>query len=346
MRRRLRALSRAVAVIALTVITGCSGIDRDSAKALGSTGVTATQALTDQATAAQKTLSELPEWWGVHDALVCANTKSGQLRTVCLNNVRQEVKQPQSATPLTKAQQQLMIVMKKRAAAAGALRDAYQAFMDLATYDAAAETEKSIQTAFGSINQLSAAASAIAPAGVVLPTISATFTAVVSGVGAVIAEQRQKQLLLSASRDLHTACDAMVKALTVEADQAASESLLSILREEQDQLFSTFVQSGLVAPRDALSPLLSEIAPGIPMVQTPSAANTDVINTAVMISLSERSRRQQAAIVASYDSALAALKALSAQHSKLEAGQPVDLTMILGQANEITTILNGLKPSK
>src|SRR5579862_1764497 len=251
----MRVLRAGVIWIAAMAVAACSGIDRDSAKALGTSGVTATQALTDQATAAQKTLTELPEWWGVHDALVCANTKPGPLRTACLDTVRQEVKQPQSATPLTKAQQQLVVVMQKRAAAAGALRDAYQAFTDLATYDAAAETEKSIQTAFGSINQLSAAASAIAPAGVVLPTISTTFTAVASGIGAVIAEQRQKQLLLSASRDLHTACDAMVKALTVEADQAASESLLSTLREEQDQLFSTFVQSGLVAPRDALSAL-------------------------------------------------------------------------------------------
>lgn len=340
-----RALSVAVAFVAVVIIAGCSGVDRNSAKALGAAGVSASQALDDQASAAQKTLTELPEWWGVHDALVCSNVVAGPARTACLNGVRDEVRKPQPNTPLTKAQQDLVNVMKKRAAAAAALRDAYQSFEDLATYDAAAETEKSIQTAFGSINQLSKVAASIAPQGVVLPAISSTFTTVVSGIGAVIAERRQEELLLSASQDLHTACDAMVKALTVEADRAASESLLSTLRDEQDQLFSAFVQSGLIAPRDALGPLLSEISPGMQLVRNPPAANTDVIITAAAISLAERSRRQQAAVVASYDAALAALKALSAQHAKLEAKQPVDLSTVLSQAKEIGTILSSVRSS-
>lgn len=332
---------------AAAAVVGCAGIDRQSGKALGTAGQTVAQTLQDQTDAARKTLEVLPEWWAVHDALVCANVPPGDLRTTCLNNVRDAIRRPLPTTPLTEAQKTLVTVMAKRATAAGALRDAYQAFVNLATYDAAAETETAIKGAFGAINDLSQAAAALAPQGVALPTISSTFADVAGGLGGIFAEERQRKLILAASLDLHRAADAMTKALTVERDQAASESLLSTLRDEQDVLYSSFVQAGLINPRDALSPLLAEIAPGIQMVQVPPAANNaEVIVTAAVISLAERSRRQQEAVVSSYDAALAALKALSAEHAKLEAHQQLNLDSILGEAQRIKAVLSDLKQGK
>jgi hypothetical protein len=332
--------------VTIAALIGCVGIDRESGKALGTAGQTVAQTLQDQTDAARKTLEVLPEWWAVHDALVCANVPSVELRTNCLNNVRDAIKSPVPKTPLTAARKTLATVMARRAAAAAALRDAYQAFVNLATYDAAAETETAIKGAFGAINSLTTAAAELAPQGVALSAISSTFTTVAAGLGSILAAERQKKLMLTASLDLHKATDAMIMALTVERDQAASQSLLSILRDEQNTLYSSFVQAGLVNPRDALAPLLAEIALGIQMVQTPPAENAEVIRTAALISLAERSRRQQEAVVISYDAALAALKALSAEHAKLEANQQLNLASILGEAQRIKAILTDLKQGK
>jgi hypothetical protein len=335
-----------IVLACMSVIAGCAGMSRESGKALGDAGQVAAQALADQSDAARKTLDVLPEWWGVHDALVCANVAAGAPRTTCLDEVRAQVTNPQSRTQLSQAQKDLSIVMAKRTAAATALRDAYQSFVTLATYDAGAETEKAIKTALGAVNDLTKAAATIAPQGVALSAVSATFTSATSRVGGFVAAIRQEHQMLLASHDLHAASDAMTAALAVERDKAAAESLFALLRAESDQLYSSFVQSGLVAPKDALAPLLAQIAPGVQMAQVTPSANADVIAIAAVISLVERSRRQQAAMAASYDAALAALKSLSAEHAKLERGQRLDLSGILGQAKRVEAILSDLNRAK
>ncbi|WP_146056835.1 hypothetical protein [Chromobacterium alticapitis] len=324
-------------------LAGCAGIDRDSAKALGNAGFTAAQAVQQQSDAASKTLSSLPEWWGVRDALVCANIKAPDIMKACLDNVRKQATQAQPDTALGQDQNRLVELMAKRAKAAGALRDAYQSFVNLASYDAGAEAESALKAAFGAINDFSAAASAISPAGAALPAIASGFASKASTIGGFLAAERQQRLMLDASQDLHRATDAFIAALSVERDKAASESLLATLRTEQDTVYSAFVQSGLISPKDALTPLLHEIAPGAQIVSLPPGANLDAINTASVISLHERSKRQQKAVVAAYDAALAALKALSAQHARLEAREPLDLATILGEARNVKAILADLQ---
>lgn len=327
-------------------LIGCASV-RDSGKALGTAGQTATQTLVDQTETARKTLNALPEWWGVHDALVCANIKSGsEGRTACLNYLNNSVHQPQPGRPLTNAQKTLLEVMSKRIVAEQALRDAYQSFTNLAIYDAGAETEQAIKGALGAVNDLTAAAATIAPQGVALHAISSTFTTVASGLGNFIASERQEQLIIAANDDLHKATDAMILALTVERDKAASISLFTTLGAEGDALYSAFVQSGLVSPRDALAPLLMQIAPNAQMVQTPPSANDDVIRTAATVSLAEQSRRKQNAIASSYDASLAALKALSSEHVKLKNGHAINLDSIISQAKRIQTLLDDIKQNK
>jgi hypothetical protein len=330
----------------IVFLIGCASI-RESGQALGTAGQTATQTLVDQTEASRKTLNALPEWWGVHDALVCANIKSGtENRTTCLNNIKNSIHQPQPVRPLDNAQKTLLEIMSKRIVAEQALRDAYQSFVNLAVYDAGTETKQAIEGALGAVNELTAAAATIAPQGVALHAISSTFTTVASGLGNFIASERQEQLILAANDDLLKATNAMTQALTVERDKAASISLFTTLGAEGDALYSTFVQSGLVSPRDALMPLLMQIAPNAQMAQIPPSANDDVIRTAATISLAEQSRRKQNAIAASYDASLAALKALSAEHEKLKNGHEINLDSIVSQAKRIQTLLEDIKKNK
>ena len=281
--------------LAVVALVGC-GIDRDSGKALGTAGQTAAQSIEDQASSASKTLAALPEWQGVHDALVCSNVANSAARTACLNNVRNSVHQPSADPALASDLATLSDVMSKRAAAAAQLANAYQAFVALATYNAGAEAATAIQATFASVNKLSAAAAALGPPGLAASIITPTFTTITSGLGALLADERQAQQMLAASRDLHTAVDAMIKALTLEADKAASLSLFITLQAERDQLYSAAVQAGLISPSAALKPLFTDVAPGAELVAAPPTANSDVIRTAVVISLNQQSQRQQHAV--------------------------------------------------
>src|ERR1700733_11827794 len=188
---------------AASALAACAGIDRNSGQALGTAGQTAAQAMADQATAATTSLGELTEWFAVGGALVCANIPPGSTRATCLQNARVAANNPDKG--LQTAQQQLVKVMKARADAALALRDAYQSFVNLATYDAGSETQQAIQNAVGAINELTKAAAAIAPQGAALAPISSTFTTVTANIGGIIASERQRQVMLAASKDLHRA---------------------------------------------------------------------------------------------------------------------------------------------
>lgn len=329
----------------LSHLAACTTIDQNNAKALATAGQAAAQGLVDQTGAGRKAVDALPEWWGVRDALICSSIPAEQRdkRQTCLTKVQEGLK---DRTELMTAQSSISTILSKRVTAASALRDAYQAFVNLTTYDAGGETEQAIKSAVGAVNELTAAAAAVAPQGIALAAIGSTFTNTVSGVGRFIASERQKRLILAANHDLHSAIDAMVKALTVERDSTAMASLLKNLQMERDQLYFSFVTSGLISQRDALAPLLAEIAPGAQMVQNPPNTNTELINTAANISIAARSQRQQLAVSRSYDAALATLRALSTEHAKLEEEQPLNLENVLSEVKRIQKLVADLREDK
>jgi len=313
------------------LLGGCASIDRDSGKALGNAGLTAAQAITDVSDSARQGIDSLPEWQGAHDALSCANVQSSNLQA-CINNVKSHPEEPLAA---------LSDVMAKRTIAAAALANAYQSYVDLATYDAGIEAENSISHAMSAVNDLTGAVSRLAPGAPAAP-ISATITTSLSWVAGFAATTRQQQQLLAAGRDLHAADVAMIQALTIERDRVATESLLGVLQDERDKLYESFVDAGLISPADALQPMLTQIAPGAQISITPTA-NELAIRRAAEISLAARSRRQQIAVKASYDAMLGALQALAAEHENLEAKHSLNLKGILWHARRIQAIVADLK---
>jgi len=320
----------ACATLVAVLLSACSGIDRDSAKALGGAGQKATQAMADQTALAARTTGSLSEWWAVRDTLSCIHRQVDS-RPGCIAD--KAATDPDAR--LTAAQKQIGEIMRKRSDAAVALRNAYQAFANLATYDAGAETEAALQGAFGAVNELTAAVAVLAPGLTALAPISSTFTTVVSSAGGIVASERQRHLLLVASRDLHRAINTMIAALTVELDQAAVTSLLGMLVSERMDVYAGLVHSGVITPVEALTPLLTEIAPGA----KPSAqANSDVVRATAVASIKQRARQEEAAVKSTYEATLAAFRALSAEHRRLENDKSVDVSVILAQSQRIEAI--------
>jgi hypothetical protein len=324
--------------LAAVLIAACSTVNRDNAKALGMAGQMAAQALGDQATAARDAIDVLPQWWAVRDALVCANVSMGH--DGCLKDIEKN-RATSAAAALTDAQRQLSEVMTRRAQAIAELRDAYGAFVNLANYDAGEETGTAIKKLFSGVNDASKAASALLPQAAALPEITATFTTVAAGVAAFGADQRQGEAMLKASRDLHTACDALGKVLLAERDKAAAESLLVVIQTERMALYQSGVDAGLLPPIDSLSPIFASVAPGVRLA-VPPEQNADVVRAAAKYAAAAQAARQQAEIVRTYDAAIATLGAVSREHAKLEGKASLDASDVIAEAKHLQSIIASL----
>jgi hypothetical protein len=210
-----------------------------------------------------------------------------------------------------------------------------------ADYDAGQETATAIKSAFDGVNALSAAASGLVPGGAALPAISSSFTALASGIGALGADQNQERLMLAASKDLHVAINALIAALKIERDRAASESLLTELQAERAALYESAVDAGLITPGDLLNSFLKKTYPNLTLT-SPPAANADVVKAAARAAARAQLAQSQAAILQSYDAALATLEAVSQEHESLEAHKAPDADRILGAARHLDTVLSSL----
>ena len=326
-----------ISLLLALFVSACSSIDRDGAKNLGLAGQSATRSLGIQVEATRTTLDVLNQWWAVHDALVCANVMVAVARTACLSNVTGSsaaIHPPM----LDAARVRLGDVMSKRAQAIRELNKAYTAFVDLAEYDAAAETAKAIDAAFAGINDLSAAASGLAPGGATLPTIASSFGAAATGIGGLFAEQKQARLMLEASTELHKAINALIAALRAERDYAASASLLAQLQNERAALLDSAIDAGLVLPYDALGPVFQKAFPNLSL-SYPQDTNSDVIKAAAHAAVKAESMQAQDAAIRSYDAALATLQAVAKEHASLEDGESLDIDQIQGAAEHLETIL-------
>ena len=147
--------------------------------------------------------------------------------------------------------------------------------------------------------------------------------------------------MLAASRDLHVAVDALIAALKVERDHAASESLLSELQAERAALYDSAVDAGLIAPGDLLNSFFKRTYPNLTLT-SPPAANADVIKAAARAAARAQLAQAQAAILQSYDAALATLEAVSQEHGSLETHKSLDGDHILGAAKHLDAILSSL----
>jgi hypothetical protein len=333
-------LPRTASFLFAILVAACSSIDRDSAKSLGLAGQSATQSLAGQVEAAKTTLDVLNEWWAVHDALVCSNVTVAVARRACLENVA-SASTAIHPPSLEQDRVRLSDVMSKRAQAIRELNAAYSAFSALADYDAGKETATAINGAFAGINALSAAASGLAPGGAALPTIASSFTTAASGIGALGAEHEQARVMLAASKDLHTAVDALIAALKVERDRAASESLLSQLQTERAALYDSAVDAGLIAPNESLTAFFQKTYPNLNLARPPEA-NADVIKAAARAAARAERAQAQAAVLQSYDGALATLEAVSEEHGSLEARKVPNVDHILGAAKHLDSVLSAL----
>jgi hypothetical protein len=314
----------------------CASTDHSAALALGTAGVTASQALSDQTASTQLFVTQLGPTWGVRNALVCTAVKP-DLRAGCLNGAT-STPDPTVSAKLA----QISDVLTKRKQALATLNQAYAAYVDLAKYNAGQEATSALATSFTKVNSFLSAASILSPGGAAIPAISATVQTVTGGAAALASDSQQNRQLLAASKDLHTANDAMVKGLTLERD--ATVNLLVTLQAERAALGASALKAGLLSPTDVLTPVLTQAFPDA-HIATPPAINSDAIMAAASNVLAAQNQTAIALAPKSYDDALGALSALSAQHQKFETNQSLNLSEIEAEIASLQADVAQMTPS-
>ena len=236
----------------------------------------------------------------------------------------------------------LLDILDKRQKALKALSDAYLAFGDLATYDAGSEAAKAVETAFGKINTLTSSLSPILPAGMIIAPITSSITKVIGGLEAISAENRQAELILATSKDLHIAVDTMIRVLKSEEDSIAMKSLMVELQDEQDRLEKSTLEAGLASSMSVLGTFYSKVAPDISLTSSPPPANVDLATASAKLILAHTMSSREKAIESAYDQAVTALSAVSAEHQKLENKQGIDVSLIQAEVKHLRDITQSI----
>lgn len=325
-------------LLLLAILSGCAAmqLDRADAKSLAIAGQAATQSLQQQAAQVKSSLTTLPTTIAVKEILDCRGVANQVLRQGC-------IKKASNAPSQFEAQRKALIdIIDKRQKALKALNDAYAAFGDLATYDAGQSTATAIENAFGKINTLAGSLGPILPAGMVIAPITATIAKVLSGVGALSADQRQSELILAASKDLHTAVDSMIRVLKTEEDSAAMKSLMVELQDEVDRMEKSTLDAGLASSMSVLVPFYSKVAPDITLTSSPTLANAELAAAAAKQVIAQTILSRDQAIESTYDQAITTLLAVRTEHQKLEAKQGVDVSLVLGEVQHLRDITKTL----
>lgn len=327
-------LMRLLCVVLPFAVGACAGIDQNGAKSLATAGQAASQALGDQATAVGSALNDLPTTVTLKEIMSCQAVTKAATRQACVAGAQQQAQASSFETP----RKQLVAIAAQRAKAMGALNSAYKAFGDFASYDAGQAAATAIATAVSSVNDLTKSLAAVAPQAAAIPAITATVSKALEGGVGFLAQQRQAELMLAASRDLHAATDAMIKAVTIEEDETAMKSLIQELEDERDKLELATFQAGLVSPTALMTPFYAKDAPDITLVN-PTHENSDLAAASAEYILQNTTSARAASITDSYDKAIDVLTALSAEHGKLESKQRVDVSWIITEAQYVENLV-------
>jgi len=219
------------------------------------------------------------------------------------------------------------------------LSDSYAALGELANYDATG----SFNTAIGNLATDTASFGTAVGAPINIPT---NFTGGVQAVGGFVIGWAQASAVRDGSRRIVTILEQVIAILE---RPSTREQLVSIQREatgQIDQAAVTLVFAGVFS----YGPTLDEM--GAPLGQKSTQASDAAVkaNARVLAGLRnvalETVEERTAAVAASYDKNLAALKALITLHKDLENGQPLSLSSMNSIVGQLQTIAATLKPAK
>lgn len=195
------------------------------------------------------------------------------------------------------------------------LAKVYDSFGALAAYDASGAVEKNV-------NDLSAAVNDFA-GKVGGPTVPANISGVIASVGGLAAQERQKQKILAASKEIRTRVQAYATAMR------ARPGLFTNARQEQInqgyKVAETLWCAGVMDARPMLKGIAADYGMDLPAGQAAITSKDPIMAPVAPKVLKFRSKRDVDQVDQAFSQILDGLDDLAAQHEKLEKGAPIDI---------------------
>jgi hypothetical protein len=310
--------TRTLAILALIALLtmGCSSISLEAARRLSVTGRNAA------VQAQQNTLVSDQEYLRARDSEALLHgfsgtTASDQYKAILklYNDIHQELAQR-------------AVVFEK-------LADLYDAFGELAGLDTGEQTEAALGNLSGAIEEYAKQLNQPSP-------LSSAPTAAIAKIGGLVAAEVQKAKIKEASTQIQSRVNTFLQILESALVREQMIGFQSLLLSDVKAALSILWDAGVYDPK----PLLDGVGTAAGLTAQKDAAQLVKSNTELRKALGEvldkRLASQMDLIAQGYDSSLAALRQLIAQHKKLEAGEPLDLIRlraIVAQLRGIAVLL-------
>jgi len=307
--------TRTVAILALAglLFSGCSGLSVEAARRLSVTGRDAA------VQAQQNTFGSDQEYLRARDSEALLHgfggtTASDKYKAILqmYGNIHQE--------------------LAKRAMVFEGLADVYDAFGELAAFDAAEQTEAALGNLGGAIEEYAMQLKQS-------PPVSSGTTAVIANIGGLVAAEAQKAKIKEASIQIRARVDTFLQLLGSALVREQMTGFRSLLISDVKAALNILWDAGVYDPK----PLLDEIGAAGGLAAQKDAAQLVKSNVELRRALGEvldqRLAGQMELIAQGYDASLAALRQLTAQHKKLEEGEPLDLTRLRAISAQLRSIV-------
>lgn len=229
--------------------------------------------------------------------------------------------------------------MAQRAVVFEQLAQLYDAFGELAGFDAGQQTEAALTNLSGAVQEYAKQTKQA-------PPISEDTTAIISKIGGLIASEIQKTKIKKASGEIRGRVDAFAKLLGNPLIREQQVGFRSFMLSDVKAALSKLWDAGVYDPK----PLLDEIGATAGLAAQKDVAqvlktNTDVRN-AIGEVVDKRLSIQMDRIEQSYDSSVEALNHLVLEHKKMEVGTPLNLTRLRGIVAQMRGIVNLIVKAK
>lgn len=235
--------------------------------------------------------------------------------------------------------QELAKTIQLRAAALGALNQAYAALKQEAQYDAGADMAGAVNEAVTNTNSFAAAAFSLAKA-----PIPVDIGKLLSVAGGAIADQRQKSRILAANAKLREITQRLHDGMAQEA--RIYEIVASPIAFNRNRVSLYFYDQGLLDGGQLIAPVLDALALPPPPGIAAKIAGNPALKASVREALRASQELEPARARARYRASLAALQALVVEHDNLAAQRSVSLAEVVRLLAEVNAQLDNPAQSK
>lgn len=309
------------------LLTSCASVPRDQAMALADTGDQATSVILAQLQRVSASASRQIEI----NAFVKTMDYCGALPEDC------KAQLPSDA--LAAQYSKLAGLTASRIKAVAALNKAYDALAREAEYDARGVLGGAISDLANTTNTYTSLALAGVGGGAGLAVSQVVGELAPQAVG-IFAGNQQAERLRMASKIIGEATANLSDALA--AETVVYESFLEVWTRKENEMRVLLLQAGLTSRAEILAPLADSIGVPIGGGAKSIIKRSQALSTAVEAIATAQTQRRQQASVAAYQSAVRALRNLSAAHKNFDNFRQSDLDKVIWALDELNAAVDSL----